>query len=98
MKLEFHPEAELELIETGCITSLKCLVSGGARFEAEVRQATDLLLEQPELGHGSSTGDLRQLVLYRFPFTIIYAASNELLYVVALAHHKRRPGYWRSRV
>jgi plasmid stabilization system protein ParE len=97
MKFEFHPEAELELIEAGLYYELE--VPGlGARFEAEVRQATALLLEQPELGHSTGNGDLRQLVLYRFPFTIIYAASRESLYVVALAHHKRLPGYWRSRV
>ena len=96
MRLEFHPEAELELIEAGLYYELE--VPGlGARFETEVKQATELLLEQPELGH-ASTGDLRQLVLYRFPFTIIYAASHDLLFVVALAHHKRLPGYWRSRV
>ena len=97
MKLEFHPEAELELIEAGLYYELE--VSGlGARFEAEIRQATDLLLEQPELGHNSGVANLRQLVWYRFPFTIIYAVSGESLYVVALAHHKRLPGYWRSRV
>jgi len=60
IRLEFHPEAELELIEAGLYYELE--VSGlGARFETEVKQATELLLEQPELGH-ASTGDLRQLV------------------------------------
>jgi hypothetical protein len=41
MKFEFHPEAELELIEAGLYYELE--VPGlGARFEAEVRQATAL--------------------------------------------------------
>jgi len=49
MKLEFHPEAELELIEAAAYYELQ--VRGlGERFEAEVRRATDLLLEQPEIG------------------------------------------------
>lgn len=96
MRLEFHPEAELELIEAGLYYELE--VPGlGTRFEAEVRRTIDLLLERPELGRHIG-GDLRQLSLYRFPFTIIYAPSIEVLYVVAVAHHKRRPSYWRSRV
>jgi len=96
MKLEFHPEAELELIESALYYELE--VPGlGARFEAEVRQATDLLLEQPELGHPVDA-NLRQLVLRRFPFNIVYAVSNELLSVVAVAHQKRRPRYWQSRI
>lgn len=41
MKLEFHPQAELELIEEA--TYYKLQVPGlGERFEAEVRRATDL--------------------------------------------------------
>ena len=43
MRLEFHPEAELELIEAAVHYELQ--VPGlGERFEAEVRRVTDLLL------------------------------------------------------
>jgi plasmid stabilization system protein ParE len=49
MRLEFHPEAEMELIETAEYYELQ--VPGlGERFEAEVRRATDLLLEHPDIG------------------------------------------------
>jgi len=49
VRLEFHPEAELELIEEAAYYELQ--VPGlGERFEAEVRVATDLLLEHPEIG------------------------------------------------
>jgi plasmid stabilization system protein ParE len=49
MKLEFHPEAELELTEAAAHYGLQ--VPGlGWRFEAEVRRAIDLLLEQPRMG------------------------------------------------
>jgi hypothetical protein len=41
MKLEFHPEAEWELVEAAVHYELE--VPGlGERFEAEVRRATDL--------------------------------------------------------
>lgn len=49
MKLEFHPEAEMELIEEAAYYELQ--VPGlGERFEAEVRRAADLLLKHPEIG------------------------------------------------
>ncbi len=42
--------------------------------------------------------DLRKLVLTRFPYFLIYSFFPDLLRVVAVAHARRRPGYWRSRV
>lgn len=54
MKLEFHPEAELELIEAALNYELE--VPGlGERFGAEVRRAIDLLLDQPRRTLGSDS-------------------------------------------
>lgn len=48
MKLEFHPEAEMELIEEAAYYELQ--VSGlGERFEAEVRRATGFYSSTPRL-------------------------------------------------
>jgi plasmid stabilization system protein ParE len=77
MKLEFHPEAEVELLEAAEYYELQ--VPGlGERFGAEVRRATDLLLLHPELG-APVDADLRKFVLNRFPFTLIYSASSGLM-------------------
>lgn len=96
MRLEFHPEAELELIEAALHYELE--VQGlGERFEAEIRRATDLLLEHPEIGQ-SVDSDLRRFVLPRFPFTLMYSATSEILRVEVVAHQSRLPGYWRTRI
>ncbi len=96
MRLEFHPEAELELIEAALHYELQ--VPGlGERFESEVRRATDLLLNQPEMGRPVDP-DLRRFVLPRFPFTLIYAATSDVLRIEVVAHQSRLPGYWRTRV
>jgi plasmid stabilization system protein ParE len=96
MRLEFHPEAELELIEAALHYELE--VPGlGERFEAEVRRATDLLLEYPDIGQAVDS-DLRRFVLPRFPFTLIYSATPEILRVEVVAHQSRLPGYWRTRI
>jgi plasmid stabilization system protein ParE len=33
----------------------------------------------------------------RFPFRIVYRVAPDRIVVVAIAHSKRRPGYWRGR-
>ncbi len=39
----------------------------------------------------------RKTNLKRFPFKIIYKFENEIVTIVAFAHHKRKPNYWRKR-
>ncbi|MGV3626941.1 MAG: type II toxin-antitoxin system RelE/ParE family toxin [Betaproteobacteria bacterium] len=95
MRLEFHPEAELELIEAALHYETE--VPGlGARFETEVRRATGLLLDHPEIGQ-QVYPDLRLFVLPRFPFTLIYSATSDVLRIEVFAHQSRLPGYWRTR-
>ena len=33
-----------------------------------------------------------------FPFRVVYFLDDDLLMIVAVAHSKQRPGYWRERV
>ncbi len=42
--------------------------------------------------------EVRRKVLQRFPYSILYTAERWRVWVVAVAHHKRKPDYWRSRV
>lgn len=96
MKLEFHPEAEQELIEAAAYYEGE--VPGlGERLGAEVRRASDRLLEYPQIGPLIES-ELRKFVLDQFPYTLIYSVSAEALQIIAVAHQKRRPGYWKTRV
>lgn len=96
MRLEFHPEAEMELIEEAAYYELQ--VPGlGERFEAEVRRATVFLLDHPEIGHPADP-HLRKFVLNRFPFTLYYSVASDVLRIEVVAHQSRSPGYWQSRV
>lgn len=95
MKLEFHPEAEMELVEEAAYYELQ--VPGlGERFEAEVRRATDILLDHPEIGSPADP-HLRKFVLNRFPFTLYYSVTSDVLRIEVVAHQSRGPGYWQSR-
>jgi toxin ParE1/3/4 len=95
MRLEFHPEAELELIEAAVYYD-KQVPGLGERFESEIRYAIDLLLDQPEIGLPVDP-DLRKFILTRFPFTLYYSVTADVLRIEAVAHQSRRPGYWKSR-
>lgn len=41
---------------------------------------------------------LRRLLLERFPYEIVIMVDDDELKVVAVAHLKRRPYYWKTRV
>ena len=61
-------------------------------FESTLQQIQD----NPQLG--SSLGkEVRRRRIPRFPFDIIYCEHNGALVLIALAHHARRPGYWKGR-
>ena len=95
MKFEFHPEAEIELLEYA--KRYEDAVPGlGKRFRDEIERVVELLLERPELG-SVLEDEIRHFVLRRFPHAVIYAIIDDSLYVLAVAHGHREPGYWIKR-
>jgi len=56
-----------------------------------VSAATTPLLYPPYL-HGT-----RRVLLKRFPYFIVFFDWQDEIYIVAVAHAKRRPGYWKRR-
>jgi toxin ParE1/3/4 len=96
MKYEFHPEAEFEVIEAAAHYERE--VPGlGIRFGDEVERVIDLLIKNPKLG-APIQEDIRHFVLRQFPFSVIYAEVGDILYVLAIAHSSRKPGYWSERI
>ena len=41
--------------------------------------------------------DFRRFLLGKFPFSILYRAHKSTIFVVAVMHNSRRPGYWETR-
>ena len=70
---------------------------GGDFYDAVVR-TIDLIRAHPEIG-ASRMGRLpnQQLRVARFPYKIVYRVRENDIYVVAVAHTSRRPGYWQRR-
>jgi plasmid stabilization system protein ParE len=65
----------------------------GRDFIHEVLAAFDAIESAPELCPVLSEPYRRKL-LERFPYAVIYKLTVKRVYVRAVAHCKRRPGYW----
>lgn len=68
----------------------------GASLLEEVEKTVDLLQSHPESGQQTGRG-IRRRVLNRFPYSLMYRLAGGDLRILALAHQRRRPRYWRSR-
>lgn len=67
---------------------------GGELLEV-VERALDEIREAPERWPlWKANRSYRRRVLRRFPYSIFYVVDPDVIIIVALAHHKRRPGYW----
>lgn len=73
----------------------------GEALVLEVREAVRALREAPQrhspLGAAGSF-HFRQARVPRFPYRVVFLETDSELLIVALAHERRRPGYWRSRL
>ena len=94
MNLRFLDPAEEEMLEAARIYEDQA-AGLGERFLDEVEGCVELLLDRPHIGR--RVGDLRRFPLRKFPFTLVYALEEDDLVVVAVSHHRRRPGYWTGR-
>ncbi|MCX6546000.1 MAG: type II toxin-antitoxin system RelE/ParE family toxin [Acidobacteria bacterium] len=71
----------------------------GVELLEEVAKTIQRLDAAPESGESmSSDQKTRRLLVSRFPYQVIYRLRSHDTVIVALAHAKRRPGYWKSRL
>lgn len=91
----FHSESELELGEAALFYESR-LIGLGIIFADEVRKSVELIRHYPEVGQPLGPR-LRKLVIKRFPYSLIYRWDEQHILILAVAHHRRRPGYWKLR-
>jgi plasmid stabilization system protein ParE len=65
-------------------------------FRAEVFETIDRIADAP-LAKGADDEGNRKRVLHRFPYSVIYEVLGSTVTILAVAHHRRKPRYWRSR-
>lgn len=92
MNFYFHPEAQIEF-EAAIEFYEDHAESLGLDFAAEVREAIELGLAMP-LAWTQIEPGIRRVLVKRFPFAVLYAESDDGLFVLAVMHLRRAPNYW----
>jgi len=95
--LIIHPEAEAEMKEAADYYERHR--SGlGLDFEATIREGFERIQQFPAFGPFHKRSRLRKYFVRRFPYIIFYWELENHIWIVAVAHAKRRPDYWRHRM
>lgn len=73
----------------------------GHEFRDALRRSLDVLREgrisgSPWPGQLGDRG-IRRIQMGRFPYHAVFVGNEREVIVLAIAHQKRRPGYWRRR-
>jgi len=73
----------------------------GIEFLDAVDVAVARIAETPSVGSmvpGVVDSDIRRGPVRRFPYHIVYLELADRLQILAVAHDRRRPGYWVGRL
>ena len=70
--------------------------SAANAFISELDHAISQIQNSPERWTMHLRGT-RKFLLRRFPYAVVYRITESAIQVLAVAHGRRRPGYWKSR-
>jgi plasmid stabilization system protein ParE len=94
--MSVHPACRAEISD-----ALKWYRSKDPRVGANLRDAISHAAEQVRLLPGTWPPYLfrtRRFLVTGFSYSFVYRENGSLIEVIALAHAKQRPGYWRERL
>ena len=95
MQVDFHPDATAEF-ESSADWYAERSLSSVRNFLVAVDLGVAEISKDP---HRFLWVDKRHQAcsVAKFPFQIVFRHDNDHIYIVAIAHAKRRPGYWKKR-
>jgi toxin ParE2 len=96
IRAAWHPLARRELFEGSDFYEQEVAGLGGS-FLTRVEKAVDQIRRYPYSGP-VVLGESRRCQVSRFPYSLVYRVEPERIFILALAHNKRRPLYWARRV
>ena len=92
----FHPEAAAEFADATRWYAERASPAIARQFSAEIERTTSLVQLNPVLG-SVWNGLARRMPVRRFPYLVIYRVAGADIQIIAIAHQRRRPDYWRKR-
>ena len=93
--IQFHPDAAEE-VRAAAARYCDIRPTLADDFREELATTLTRIRENPFL-YAAETGDIRVASVHRFPYVVIYEDLTDQIWVAAVAHHGRRPGYWSGR-
>lgn len=94
-RLRFHPQAEQEYLTSLAWYNERSPVAA-INFETAFEQAAERIKTAPQRWP-TYYRDFRRYILRQFPFSVIYREFSTEIVVFAVAHGRRKPGYWKDR-
>lgn len=91
-----HPEAVREFRNAAVFYDIQ-EPGLGVRFVDAIQSGFRQIQRGPSTWR-SLRGNLRRFLVKTFPYGIVYAATDEGIFVVAIMHLKREPDYWLGRL
>lgn len=94
--IDLHPQAIIEAREAREWYEQRSL-SASQAFMDELDVAIERIRQTPERWASYLHGTRRYL-MKRFPYIVVYRVTEDVVQIIAIAHGKRKPGYWRYRL
>ena len=95
-KVLFLEEADIELSEA--VDYFEHIYPGlGLDLEREIKENVFKIAGNPEIWSLRDDGT-RRFSTKRFPYHIVYSIHEDTIWIIAVAHHKRFPEYWKDRL
>lgn len=93
--LRFHPAADEELLQA-TVWYIERSSAAAAGLVREIEHALTRIAEAPTR-YPLTRFRRRRYVLLNYPYDVVYRVLGNQVEIIAVAHHARRPGYWRNR-
>jgi len=91
-----HSEAEAELHEAAAHYE-KQRTGLGRELRHVVEAAVGRIRVNPNAFPSHGKSGLRKCFVHRFPYTLFFIELDAFIWIAAVAHHRRRPDYWKDR-
>jgi toxin ParE1/3/4 len=96
LPIDYHPEARGEA-DAAFEWYLARNVGAAARFQLQLETAQSNIQNSPNTWASYLYGT-RRYTLHRYPFVVVYRKRQGRIEIVAVAHGRRKPGYWVHRL
>lgn len=96
LDVKFHPDVAKE-IKSSYQWYQNQTDGLGQDYLSELESSFQTIRELPNTWPKFQNG-FRRFLLSKFPFSVIYQSSENTIFIIAVMHNSRKPGYWNQRI